>query len=127
MFSAYARARIYISTACLRATNCDARPLPSNFQMVPILTDLALCYLLGRESSGGGIWPEVILELNPIDLYWLEFVVEGPHDSALARVMTAMMKDDTELFKQFMDNEGFKRWLTDTVFMLTYRQATEEA
>jgi len=49
------------------------------------------------------------------------------HDSALARVMTAMMKDDTELFKQFMDNEGFKRWLTDTIFMLTYRQATEEA
>jgi type I restriction enzyme R subunit len=30
------------------------------------------------------------------------------------------MKDDTELFKQFMDNEGFKRWLTDTVFGLTY-------
>ena len=91
------------------------------------MTDLALCYVLARESSGGETWPEVISELNPIDLYWLEFVVEGPHDSALARVMTAMMKDDTELFKQFMDNEGFKRWLTDTVFMLTYRQATEEA
>jgi len=30
------------------------------------------------------------------------------------------MKDDTELFKQFMDNEGFKRWMTDTVFGLTY-------
>jgi type I restriction enzyme, R subunit len=44
------------------------------------------------------------------------------HDSALARVMTALMKDDTELFKQFMDNEGFKRWMTDTVFGLTYGQ-----
>ena len=32
------------------------------------------------------------------------------------------MKDDTELFKQFMDNEGFKRWMTDTVFGLTYGQ-----
>jgi len=42
------------------------------------------------------------------------------HDKALVRVMTAVMKDDTELFKQFMDNEGFKRWLTDTVFGLTY-------
>jgi hypothetical protein len=42
------------------------------------------------------------------------------HDKALLRVMTAVMKDDTELFKQFMDNEGFKRWLTDTVFGLTY-------
>ncbi len=42
------------------------------------------------------------------------------HDRALVRVMTAVMKDDTELFKQFMDNEGFKRWMTDTVFGLTY-------
>ena len=42
------------------------------------------------------------------------------HDKALVRVMTAVMKDDTELFKQFMDNEGFKRWMTDTVFGLTY-------
>ena len=32
------------------------------------------------------------------------------------------MKDDTELFKQFMDNEGFKRWLTDAVFAVTYEQ-----
>lgn len=38
------------------------------------------------------------------------------HDKALARVMTAIMKDDTELFKQFVDNPSFKRWLTDTVF-----------
>jgi len=42
------------------------------------------------------------------------------HDKALVRVMTAVMKDNTELFKQFMDNEGFKRWMTDTVFGLTY-------
>jgi len=42
------------------------------------------------------------------------------HDKALARVMTAVLKDDTELFKQFMDNESFKRWMTDTVFRLTY-------
>lgn len=42
------------------------------------------------------------------------------HDKALARVMTAVLKDDTELFKQFMDNESFKRWLTDTVFRITY-------
>ena len=36
--------------------------------------------------------------------------------------MTSMMKDDNELFKQFMDNEGFQRWLTDTVFGLAYEQ-----
>ena len=44
------------------------------------------------------------------------------HDKALARVMTALLKDDTELFKQFSDNESFKRWLTDTIFGLTYEQ-----
>lgn len=43
------------------------------------------------------------------------------HDKALARVMTAVLKDDTELFKQFMDNESFKRWMADTVFGLTYQ------
>jgi type I restriction enzyme, R subunit len=42
------------------------------------------------------------------------------HDRALARVMTGVLKDDTELFKQFSDNESFRRWLTDTVFGLTY-------
>jgi type I restriction enzyme R subunit len=45
------------------------------------------------------------------------------HDKALARVMTAVLKDDTELFKQFMDNESFRRWMTDTVFGLTYEPA----
>jgi len=42
------------------------------------------------------------------------------HDKALKRVITAMFKDDAQLFKQFQDNESFKRWLTDTVFSLTY-------
>ena len=45
------------------------------------------------------------------------------HDKALTRVMTAVMRDDTELFKQFMDNDSFKRWLTDTVFSLAYDPA----
>ena len=42
------------------------------------------------------------------------------HDKALARVMTALLKDDIQLFKQFSDNDAFRRWLTDTVFALTY-------
>jgi len=49
------------------------------------------------------------------------------HDKALSRVMTAVLKDDTELFKQFMDNESFRRWLTDTIFGLTYEHEGEEA
>jgi type I restriction enzyme, R subunit len=34
--------------------------------------------------------------------------------------MMAVLKDDTELFKQFSDNESFRRWLTDTIFSMTY-------
>ena len=44
------------------------------------------------------------------------------HDKALVRVMTSLMKDDTQLFKQFMDNDGFKRWMSDASFELAYRQ-----
>ena len=45
------------------------------------------------------------------------------HDKALGRVMTALLKDDTELFKQFSDNESFRRWLTNTIFSITYDAA----
>jgi len=30
------------------------------------------------------------------------------------------MKDDAELLKQFIDNEGFNCWLADMVFGLAY-------
>jgi len=44
------------------------------------------------------------------------------HDMALQRVLTAMFKDDAQLFKQFQDNESFRHWLTDTVFGMTYEK-----
>lgn len=47
------------------------------------------------------------------------------HDKALLRVMTALLNDDTELFKQYQDNEDFHRWLTDTVFAMTYDKKVE--
>ena len=43
-------------------------------------------------------------------------------DRALLRVMTSVMKDDAQLFKQFVDNDGFKRWMTDAVFALSYER-----
>ena len=46
------------------------------------------------------------------------------HDKALLRVMTSLMKDDTELFKQYVDNASFKRWMTDRVFELACEQAS---
>ncbi len=42
------------------------------------------------------------------------------HDKALGRVILALMKDDTQLFKQFSDNDQFKRWIGERVFALTY-------
>ena len=42
------------------------------------------------------------------------------HDKALGRVILNLMRDDTQLFKQFSDNDQFKRWLGETVFALTY-------
>lgn len=42
------------------------------------------------------------------------------HDSALRRVMTTILQDDAQLFKQFSDDDSFRRWLTDTVFAMTY-------
>jgi len=49
------------------------------------------------------------------------------HDKALGRVMTSLIKDDTELFKQFSDNESFRKWLLETVFALTYEPPEADA
>ena len=42
------------------------------------------------------------------------------HDKALRRAVVGLLNDDAELFKQFMDNESFRRWMKDTIFGLTY-------
>ena len=42
------------------------------------------------------------------------------HDEALRRVMTAVLNDDMQLFKQFRDNESFRRYLKDTIFSRPY-------
>ncbi|MBW7899397.1 Type-1 restriction enzyme R protein [Candidatus Brocadiaceae bacterium B188] len=44
------------------------------------------------------------------------------HDKALERVIVEMLTDHTELFKQFMDNQSFKKWLADTIFTETYKK-----
>ena len=44
-------------------------------------------------------------------------------DRALSQVMLRLIADDTQLFKEFQDNESFKRWLADAVFNVTYRKS----
>lgn len=48
-------------------------------------------------------------------------------DKALKSVIVGLMKDDTQLFKQFSDNTDFRRWLTDTVFSSTYKASGDQA
>ena len=45
------------------------------------------------------------------------------HDRALQKVVISMLADHTELFKQFSDNPSFKKWLSDTIFGVTYEGA----
>ena len=49
------------------------------------------------------------------------------HDKALERAMTELLADHTELFKQFSDNESFRRWLSEMVFAATYLTPTTPA
>ena len=42
------------------------------------------------------------------------------HDKALERAMTEYVADPIELFKQFSDNESFRRWVLETNFATTY-------
>ena len=40
------------------------------------------------------------------------------HDAALGRVMQVLLKDDTQVYKQFVENESFHRAVTDMVFTI---------
>jgi len=41
------------------------------------------------------------------------------HDQALAKVMQVLLKDDTQVYKQFVENESFRRFVGDMVYELT--------
>jgi type I restriction enzyme R subunit len=41
-------------------------------------------------------------------------------DRALTAIITGIVSDNMELFKQYSDNPEFKRWLSDMVFTVTY-------
>ena len=41
------------------------------------------------------------------------------HDKALAKIMLTLLKDDTQVYKQFVENESFRRFVTDMVFEMT--------
>ena len=47
--------------------------------------------------------------------------------SASPSVITAVLNDDTQLFSKFQDDADFRRWLTQTVFAMTYKKSAAEA
>jgi len=42
------------------------------------------------------------------------------HNNVLSKVMLEAFQDFADLYKQFSDNESFKRWLSERMFNLTY-------
>jgi len=40
------------------------------------------------------------------------------HDAALGRVMQVLLKDDTQVYKQFVENESFRRAVSDMVYTI---------
>ena len=47
-------------------------------------------------------------------------------ERALGRVIMNMMTDNIEIFKQYQDNDSFKKWLSDLVFDVTYNTEGKE-
>ena len=41
------------------------------------------------------------------------------HDLALGKVMQLLLKDDTQVYKQFVENDSFRRFVGDMVYALT--------
>lgn len=41
------------------------------------------------------------------------------HDQALGKVMQLLLRDDTQVYKQFVENESFKRFVGDMVYAIT--------
>ena len=41
------------------------------------------------------------------------------HDQALHRVMQGLLRDDTQVYKQFVENDAFRRAISDMVYAIT--------
>jgi type I restriction enzyme R subunit len=44
------------------------------------------------------------------------------HDQALSKVMQTLLKEDSQVYKQFVENESFKRFVSDMVYGMTSSQ-----
>lgn len=47
------------------------------------------------------------------------------HDKVLQKVLLGLFTDHAELFKQYSDNQSFRKWLADSIFAVTYEAGKE--
>ena len=47
------------------------------------------------------------------------------HDAALMKLVTAMLRCNTELYRQYTENPAFKAWLSSKIFEATYMPAAQ--
>ena len=43
------------------------------------------------------------------------------HDAAMKRQITAMLRDNTELYKKYTEDSDFRNWLSGVIFAATYK------
>ena len=48
------------------------------------------------------------------------------HDSALRKQIIASLKDSTELYKRYTEDQAFQLDLNELIFTLTYRRKEQE-
>ena len=137
------RAEIQAKTSILLADDeGEVEPVPTGgggFTAEPELDRISNIVRLFNENFGNTEWKDqdkiiqVITEEIPVKVaadVAYQNARNNPdkqnarieHDKALNRVMTDLLSDQTELFKQFSDNPSFKKWLADTIFTMTYKQ-----
>ena len=75
------------------------------------------------DTSEGIVVPAVQPGLDRWSRQSAESELEADPDKggrALSRVMTALLQDDTQLFKYFAADESFRQWMKEMVFGQTY-------
>ena len=81
------------------------------------------CDAVYTEDLSAGQDYDGLRVINPFSGRVGSAVTTDTSEKGLERAMTALLADHSELFKQFSDNDSFRRWLSEMVFAATYRSA----
>ena len=46
----------------------------------------------------------------------------APHNKGVKNILKTLLKEDAQVYKQFVENESFKRFVSDMVFDMTNAQ-----